>query len=77
MQFIFVNCTEFLYKYLWHLPIRESKNREKASLNKQGHKPQAVVNGNMARFALPIKVTWIMEWQNLEQYKRRAQPIIK
>lgn len=31
----------------------------------------------MAGFALPIKVTWFMEWQNLEPYKRCAQPIIK
>lgn len=29
-QFIFVNCTEFLHKCLWHLPTRESKNSEKA-----------------------------------------------
>lgn len=77
-QFIFVNCTEFLYKKcLWHLPVMESKNREKTSLNKQSYKPQAVVNRNMARFALPIKVTWFMEWQNLEPHKRCAQPIIK
>ena len=55
----------------------ESKNRGKASLNKQDHKSQEMGDGNMAGFALPIKVTWFMEWQNLEPYKRRAQPIIK
>ena len=72
-----MNCTEFLYECLWHLPVMESKNRGKASLNKQDHKSQEMGDGNMAGFALPIKVTWFMEWQNLEPYKRRAQPIIK